>query len=289
MKRKITAFTIVILMLAALLPVNVFAYIPPYEFDVDVNTALIPENAVYVDFLLPIEEDDECYVDFNKKNGTKYSISKDSQIANYSEDGFVSYTFHMADAYSEMRPYYTYYLTVYDEAYEKNKELLDSLSETNYSDFGDGRHQFFVTVKYKTADEKIINEIHTAVNQDLLDLSKMKASFNHYNNTYDYEYCCKNYKKAKVAYLDELGNVLFVSEEFDIYKWSLSPIHIYITLSGEEVEYTIKSGPPWFIVPIILGIQFIAMLVLPIIVIIKLVKRKKHKASLTETPNADST
>ena len=37
-------------------------------------------------------------IDFNSENGKKFGISKDSEIVNYCEDGYISYTFHVVDA-----------------------------------------------------------------------------------------------------------------------------------------------------------------------------------------------
>ncbi len=276
MKNKLFSFIAILISLTIFFSVSVLAYVPPYQFSIDVDTQKMPENAVYVDFLLPIDTDDECYVEFNAENGKKYGIDKDSQISNYCGDGYISYTFHIVDAKSEMRPFYVYSLTVPNEEYIKNQKLFDSLSDASYLDVKDGKN-FFITVGYKTADEQRMIKISDALESEYyIDLNKMHATFNHFENTYDYEYCCKNYKSAKVAYLDDAGNILFVSDEIDIYKWSLSPIHVDITLSGTDVESKIESGPPWwFIVPFILAIPACMLGVITTLIVMGINKIRK--------------
>ena len=53
-----------------------------------------PEGVAFVDLLIPLSTNSSKYVTYNQEIGEQYAIDSDSQIVNYSEDGFVSYTFH---------------------------------------------------------------------------------------------------------------------------------------------------------------------------------------------------
>lgn len=64
-----------------------------------------PEGTVYVDLLYPIPADHEAYVECNTSNADLYDFAYDSEIVTYcDEQGFVSYTFHVTDAYSNLEP-----------------------------------------------------------------------------------------------------------------------------------------------------------------------------------------
>ena len=61
-----------------------------------------PQNAVYADLLVPADPDSADFLLFSSEQGARYSVSRDSEIAVYSEEGYYSYTFHFAGAASEM-------------------------------------------------------------------------------------------------------------------------------------------------------------------------------------------
>lgn len=105
MKKKVFVFILLICFSLAF-SVTVAAFEPMWDFRVNLDAEKMPEGTVYVELLMPISESDECYVDFNEKNGEKYNISSDSEIARLNSDGFISYTFHVLDAVSEMAPQY---------------------------------------------------------------------------------------------------------------------------------------------------------------------------------------
>ncbi len=105
MKKKFSAFMIFVCIFL-LFSVTVAAFETMWDFRVDLDAEKMPNGTVYVELLLPISESDECYVVFNEANGEKYNISADSEIAKLNSDGFVSYTFHVSDAVSEMAPQY---------------------------------------------------------------------------------------------------------------------------------------------------------------------------------------
>ena len=60
------------------------------------------EEFTFVDLLIPLATNSSEYIAYNEVIGEEYSIDSDSQIVNYSEDGFVSYSFHYKEAVSSM-------------------------------------------------------------------------------------------------------------------------------------------------------------------------------------------
>ena len=75
-----------------------------------------PQEIAFVDLLIPLEEDSPEYVVYNEKAGEKYAISSDSQIVNYKEEGFLSYSFHYKDASLGMEIEKEQYSSTYYEA-----------------------------------------------------------------------------------------------------------------------------------------------------------------------------
>ena len=69
------------------------------------ETKMLP-GTVYIDMLIPFAEDDDAFLKFNDENGKKYGISKDSEIATYNQEGFLSYTFHRKGAKAKIEPYF---------------------------------------------------------------------------------------------------------------------------------------------------------------------------------------
>ena len=80
-----------------------YAWTPSTQFFCQVSEENIPENAVYADLLLPIPADDEDYTPYNSLNGSIFNFPEDSQIVQYNEDGYQSYTFHLENASSEIQ------------------------------------------------------------------------------------------------------------------------------------------------------------------------------------------
>lgn len=108
-------FLIVVLLFVASfsLPVSVSANAP---VPVDHLTAILsnlPDNAVYADLLIKIDENDPQYVDF-QPNAFVHTASGARELVAYSKDGFRSFTFHYKDAKSNIRisHYYNYDHTI---------------------------------------------------------------------------------------------------------------------------------------------------------------------------------
>lgn len=94
---------LVVLLFLCQLPLTCYAWTPSIEFTCWVDYEKIPENAVYIDLLLPISPSDENYTPYHAENGATFGIPAQSQIVQYNADGYRSYTFHIQDARSEMQ------------------------------------------------------------------------------------------------------------------------------------------------------------------------------------------
>lgn len=78
----------------------VFARQPPPWLTVEVIG--LSETVCFVDLLIPLDTQDADYVAFHNEYAALYSIGMDSGIAQYNEDGYVSYTFHYKNAISQI-------------------------------------------------------------------------------------------------------------------------------------------------------------------------------------------
>ena len=74
---------------------HVSANSPPPTGKISISFgAEYPGEIAFVDLLIPLATNSSEYIAYNEEMGEKYSIGSDSQIVNYSEEGFVSYSFH---------------------------------------------------------------------------------------------------------------------------------------------------------------------------------------------------
>ena len=67
-----------------------------------VESSGLPEEAVYMDMLITIDENDEAYTPFNEENMKQYSFDT-KVITEYNRDGFVSMSCHYKDNLTRMR------------------------------------------------------------------------------------------------------------------------------------------------------------------------------------------
>lgn len=64
----------------------------------------VPAEAEYLELLIPMSQEDPYYRSFNQSAAEKTGLTEDAPIARYvDEDGYISYSFHMAGAVSEMK------------------------------------------------------------------------------------------------------------------------------------------------------------------------------------------
>lgn len=109
MKKFIAVIYAVVLVFISIFPLNSYAL----HFDsgyIDLEWSNAPENTAYIDILIKMDTEDENYVDFTvppKKMTEKYlengttkfryedmSIDKNSEIAQFNDDGWVSLSLH---------------------------------------------------------------------------------------------------------------------------------------------------------------------------------------------------
>lgn len=260
----------------------VSAWMPSTSFYVLVDGENIPEGTVYVDLLMPIPSNNEGYVFYNENNGIKYNISSNSEIVNYCEDGYCSYTFHIVDAESDMRLSFATDIYVEKETYNECKELLRSFNSTPL--LVAGEQYYFNDKVYLGSDkEEILKEIAKTVPAEIKKYH-LSVEFNDSlgrESEYDFNYCRREYKYAKMAYIDKSGNVLAVSNHVKIGEKRTSNIQLHLNLSGQEFNSVVKTGPNMalglMLLALILILPFIVILIIAIIVAnIKVKKRREN-------------
>lgn len=262
------------------------AWTPDYKFNCTISPQGIPDGTVYIDLLLPISEKDECYTEFNEENGKQYSISSDSEIAKYNQDGYMSYTFHVSDAYSEMAPFYIYSFTLEADIYNRYHEKLGVLEKYRSTDL-EGRSSYYIktidgsplqqeldriaeTDAFKYWNTYYKEEKYTEYNPDFIDGEIRKSE-------YDFNYCCKKYSRAKMAYLNEKGDIIAVSSKARIKPYK----RLNLSLSGEAFTSDIQSGPPIFLLIIFeIAVLITALIILIIFIIRTLIKRHQRRKQM---------
>lgn len=101
MKKLSVIFTAAVMAFSMALPVSAVKHEDPAVAYITYADA--PEGTVYTDILIKLPTDDESYTDFTQspevckdgaKGGTSLGITADSEIAKYSEDGYISLSLH---------------------------------------------------------------------------------------------------------------------------------------------------------------------------------------------------
>jgi hypothetical protein len=101
MKKIPALFTAAIMAFSMALPVSAVKHEDPAV--AYITYADVPKGTVYTDILIKLPTDDESYTDFTQspevckdgaKGGTSLGITADSEIAKYSEDGYISLSLH---------------------------------------------------------------------------------------------------------------------------------------------------------------------------------------------------
>ena len=123
LKKLFFVFIIVyILVFSSALPV--FANAPMPADHLKVVLSNLPDDAVYVDLLVKINQDDPNFVDFQSNNYSD-SVSKASEIVSYSDGSFYSFTFHYKNSKSNIKIEH-----YYDDLY-----YVDFCNGLNYQDY----------------------------------------------------------------------------------------------------------------------------------------------------------
>ena len=84
-------------------PLTVSANGPGAPYSLVVRFDGRPAGVAYVDLLVSINPQSDYFQQYNDEYGRLYSIGADSEIVNYSEDGYYSYTFHFVGASPGMK------------------------------------------------------------------------------------------------------------------------------------------------------------------------------------------
>lgn len=286
MKKKIVLSVLLALIFISSYSIPALAYHPDYGFKCRVSEENFPSDTVYIDILFPISTDEECYVDFNSENGEKFGISKDSEIVNYCEDGYVSYTFHVVDAVSNLSPNTSYHLHIPKSIHQDNIELFNDLEDVREIVRDDEYYYSIPSVEYKGETYKKIELL-----EDSLDITVSKDTWQVWYNLkyereedsqFDFEYCCEKFKAAKMVYLDKDGNVLAVSSAAEINGLGNGTGHLNLKLSGKDFTSDPTLNPWWVlfrtvrIIAAVVLVHIIAGAVILTVVLVK--KRKRNKA-----------
>lgn len=100
--KKTIISLVCIVIFSCLFSISAFANSPKPAPYLNVTISNAPENAVYADLLIKIDETDPHYIDFQVSGDYGSDKEKISEILNYSEEGFRSFTLHYRDAKSNI-------------------------------------------------------------------------------------------------------------------------------------------------------------------------------------------
>jgi len=135
-KGKKYLFTIILLIICILPASTVIANGPPPPNSLSVHISKYSSECSYADILIKLSDNDSNYVAFNSNYGEDLDISPSSEIVQYNEDGFMSYTFHFNGAISESKM---------NEDGFINRNITDEHTSKNifaYSDSGPAYNDF---------------------------------------------------------------------------------------------------------------------------------------------------
>lgn len=122
--KKLFFIVVIVNILASSFVLPVFANAPMPADHLTVVLSNLPDDAVYVDLLVKINQDDPNFVDFQSNNYSD-SVSKSSEIVSYSEGGFYSFTFHYKNSKSNIKI----------ESYYDNLDYVDFCNGLEYQDY----------------------------------------------------------------------------------------------------------------------------------------------------------
>lgn len=192
--KAICSFVLCIILVCSL-SVPVFANAPDYPDYFNVIITNLPEEAVYADLLIRIDENDPNYTPFQPSDlGEDEAVLAD--IIDYSEDGYSSFTLHYKNAVSDNK---------------LEKKLYSVYSDDYLVTFCGGYGYGSAYSQYK----------------DILN----------------------NYRKVKIALLDEDFKIIAVSEEADLSNISLVNAftgYMYYDVSDNSLEAEMYE-PPLFV------------------------------------------
>lgn len=101
MKRIIIVLCCIILLPFQMLTVYAEARLDSFA----VKSVGLPREAVYMDMLISMDENDKAYTPYNEDNMKQYSFDTKT-IAEYNSEGFVSMSYHYKDNFTKMKILY---------------------------------------------------------------------------------------------------------------------------------------------------------------------------------------
>lgn len=248
---------ILIFILSAIFQTTCYAFNPYPYLCCEISEDSIPENAEYTDLLLPIKNDDENYVDFNTLNGQKYDITKDSEIAKYHEQGYISYTFHYKNAVCDIKPYFIVNFSCEDGFCKQNSELLKTFDE--YKIDIPPKYHYSIKAYLNSDTAKDVNALKQILNNNTtfekngaevrFDAGSMEDD-TFFDNRDSFEKMRKYCKTAKMVYIDKDGNIISVSNKVqisDFKEWFRGDPVIHLHLDGNTFSSSFSFGPPFFL------------------------------------------
>ena len=122
--KKLFFIVVIVTILASSFVLPVFANAPMPADHLTVVLSNLPDDAVYVDLLVKINQDDPNFVDFQSNNYSD-SVSKSSEIVSYSDGSFYSFTFHYKNSKSNIKI----------EHYYDNLYYVDFCNGLDYQDY----------------------------------------------------------------------------------------------------------------------------------------------------------
>lgn len=148
-KTKKSFWVIVLLIVVAVsLPMSVSANAPEPPDYLTITLSNLPENAVYADLLIKIDENAPEFTDF-QPNVCVELKSEAEEIVDYSKDGFRSFTFHYKNAKSDVEiknhdndfyyvdfcrgGEYNEYLTQYEKLCTEYRDIKIALLDKNFN------------------------------------------------------------------------------------------------------------------------------------------------------------
>ena len=92
-------FMIMALIIIFACPIEAYAHSNAQK--IEVNTYHFTDDACYIDLLIKMDSDDECYTEFNSANMDRFDFDK-TKLAEYRDpDGYISFSCHYKDIYSD--------------------------------------------------------------------------------------------------------------------------------------------------------------------------------------------
>ena len=95
--------SILIILAVISVPAPVPANGPPPPPFLNVSLRRVPAGAAFADILIKIDESDPNFTYVNEGNLELLGLSVDAEIVGFNADGFMSFTFHYNDAFSDIR------------------------------------------------------------------------------------------------------------------------------------------------------------------------------------------